>query len=186
MTHHHPDHIGLAGWFAAQGAELLMTRTGWLMARMLTLDVQERPRPETLAFWRAAGMAGRPLRNAQRNGRSTSPMSCAPCRWATPGSPRASTIRIGGRDWTVRCGDGHAPEHATFWAMRDDIVLGGDQLLPSISPNLGVYPTEPEADPVGEWLASCRRLPAATRHRTNSCFPATSCPTPACRCAWPR
>ena len=35
-------------------------------------------------------------------------------------------------------------------------MLGGDQFLPAISPNLSVYPAEPEADPVGEWMASCR------------------------------
>ena len=56
VTHYHPDHIGLAGWFQARGVALLTTRTSWLMARMLTLDVQDRPAPETLAFWRAAGM----------------------------------------------------------------------------------------------------------------------------------
>ena len=26
LTHHHPDHIGLAGWFAARGAELWTSR----------------------------------------------------------------------------------------------------------------------------------------------------------------
>ena len=40
VTHYHPDHIGLAGWFQAMGAELLTTRTSWLLARMLVLDVQ--------------------------------------------------------------------------------------------------------------------------------------------------
>ena len=56
-THHHPDHIGLAGWFqTAHGADLVTTRTAWLMARMLQLDEQDRPPPETLAFWRSAGM----------------------------------------------------------------------------------------------------------------------------------
>jgi hypothetical protein len=38
--------------------------------------------------------------------------------------------------------------------------------LPSISPNLGVYATEPQADPVGEWLESCQRfLPHATQRQ---------------------
>ena len=32
VTHHHPDHVGLAGWFqSAHGAELLATRTAWLI-----------------------------------------------------------------------------------------------------------------------------------------------------------
>ncbi|HHB81558.1 MAG TPA: MBL fold metallo-hydrolase, partial [Aliiroseovarius sp.] len=56
-THHHPDHIGLAGWFQRdQGAELVTTRTAWLFARMLLLDGQMVPVDETLAYWRAAGM----------------------------------------------------------------------------------------------------------------------------------
>ena len=55
-------------------------------------------------------------------------------------------------------GDGHAREHATVWRRDENLVIGGDQLLPSISANLGVYPTEPEADPVADWLTSCERL----------------------------
>ena len=38
LTHHHPDHIGMAGWLMERfGAELWMSRTAWLMARMLIL-----------------------------------------------------------------------------------------------------------------------------------------------------
>jgi glyoxylase-like metal-dependent hydrolase (beta-lactamase superfamily II) len=62
-------------------------------------------------------------------------------------------VRMGGREWEVRLGSGHAPDHATFWS--GDLVLGGDQLLPGISANIGVYPTEPGADPLAGWLASC-------------------------------
>ena len=68
------------------------------------------------------------------------------------------TISIGGRLWDIRMGNGHAPEHATFWSRDDNLVIGGDQLLPSISANLGVYATEPEADPVAEWLEACERF----------------------------
>ncbi|MFT7057796.1 MAG: hypothetical protein ACJASV_000296, partial [Pseudorhodobacter sp.] len=34
---------------------------------------------------------------------------------------------------------------------------------PSISANIGVYPTEPMADPLGEWLTSCKDLSAFAR-----------------------
>jgi glyoxylase-like metal-dependent hydrolase (beta-lactamase superfamily II) len=72
-------------------------------------------------------------------------------------------LRLGGRDWIVRFGHGHAPDHATLWSEDGEVVIGGDQLLPSISPNLGVYATEPGADPVADWIAACRRLqPFAT------------------------
>ena len=57
-THHHPDHIGLAGWFQSEfGAELLMTRTAWALGRMLQMDEQPTPVAQSLAFWKLAGMA---------------------------------------------------------------------------------------------------------------------------------
>lgn len=159
VTHHHPDHVGLAGWFQTEhGAELWTTRTAWLFSRMLMLDVQDLPSSETLAFWRSGGMdteiyakraAERPFNFADM---------VAPMPLGFKRIQQDDVIRIGGRDWDVHMGNGHAPEHATFWSKNDNLVIGGDQLLPSISPNIGVYATEPEADPLAEWLEACERL----------------------------
>ena len=158
VTHHHPDHVGLAGWFQERGAELWTTRTAWLFARMLTLDVQERPTEETLSFWRAAGMDE--ALYEQRKGERPFNFAdvVAPMPLGFHRIAEGDAVRMGGRDWIVRTAGGHAPEHATFWSTDGKLVLGGDQLLPSISPNLGVYATEPLADPVADWLASCERL----------------------------
>ncbi len=164
VTHHHPDHVGLAGWFqTAFGAELLTSRTSWLMARMLQLDTQPVPPAETLLFWQRAGMAPDILK-ARAEGR---PFNFADCVAPMPlGYTRiceGDTITLGGRDWDVRMGNGHAPEHVTLWSRDDNLVIGGDQLLPSISPNLGVYATEPDADPVGDWMEACTRLATHAR-----------------------
>ena len=155
VTHHHPDHIGLAGWFQAQGAELLTTRTAWLYALMLGLDEQAAPLPQQIAFWRAAGMPDDLLqaRSAARPFNFADVVAPLPLGFTRLVEGQA--ITMGGRRWTIRMGNGHAPEHATFWSLDDDLILGGDQLLPSISANIGVYPTEPDADPLGEWLDSC-------------------------------
>lgn len=159
VTHHHPDHVGLAGWFQSDhGAELITTRTAWLFARMLTLDVQDSVSPETEAFWRGAGMPPEMLarRLAERPFNFSDVVAPLPLGFTR--IAEGDRIRMGGRDWDVRIGNGHAPEHATLWSAEDDVVLGGDQLLATISPNLGVYATEPGADPVGEWLEACERL----------------------------
>ncbi len=166
VTHHHPDHIGLAGWFqAAHGAELWTTRTAWLFARMLRLDEQPRPAPETLGFWRAAGMAPEILA-ARADSR---PLNYADMVATLPVGFRriaqGDELVVGGRRWRVEIGHGHAPEHATLWGIDHDLVLAGDQILPGITPNLGVYATEPEADPVGDWIASCRRLRGLARSK---------------------
>ena len=164
VTHHHPDHIGLAGWMQdAHGAELLTTRTAWLFARMLTLDVQHKPAAETLEFYRSAGMDPEILtRRAQER-----PFNFADVVDPLPlGFTRlrgGDRLRMGGRDWDVHTGNGHAPEHATFWSRDDSLVIAGDQILSSISPNIGVYATEPMADPVADWLESCERLATLAR-----------------------
>jgi predicted house-cleaning NTP pyrophosphatase (Maf/HAM1 superfamily) len=130
VTHHHPDHIGLAGWFQTQhGAELWTTRTAWLFARMLTLDVQDSIAPETIAFWRAGGMpeamiaaraAERPFNFADR----VAPMPLGFHRIA-----EGDVLHLAGRAWDVRLGAGHAPDHATLWSRDCNLVLGGDQIL---------------------------------------------------------
>ena len=162
VTHHHPDHVGLAGWFQSCGAQLLATRTAWLYARMLTLDVQPRPSPEAMTFYRRAGLSepALALRAAER------PFNFADMVHPMPlGFTRLTEgqrLQVGGRDWTIRIGHGHAPDHATLWS-DDGIVLGGDQLLPGISANIGVYPTEPDADPLTDWLDSCRAFQTHAR-----------------------
>lgn len=164
VTHHHPDHIGLAGWFQTEfGAELITTRTAWLLGRMMVLDEQPVPTSETLNFWRAAGMPEATLseRAAMRPFNFSDMVAPLPLGYTR--LVDGDQIRIGGRQWTVLMGDGHAPEHATFWSQDDHLVLGGDQLLPSISPNLGVYATEPSANPVQDWITSCERFATMAR-----------------------
>jgi len=162
LTHHHPDHIGLAGWFAARGAEIWATRVAWLLGRMLTLDHHERPTEQHLAFRRRAGMPEDLLAAYA----AEKPFNFSTCVAPIPLGFRCidegGELVMAGRRWTVRFGHGHAPSHATFWS-EDGIVLAGDQVIPGISSNISVYPTEPEADPLGDWLESCRRLAVHAR-----------------------
>jgi glyoxylase-like metal-dependent hydrolase (beta-lactamase superfamily II) len=163
VTHHHPDHVGLAGWFMAQGAELLMTRTAWLTARMLTLDEEPTPSPEAVSFWRGAGMDEALLSKRLDNRPFNFCDTVYPLPLGFTRLEEGAVHHLGGRDWVVHLGQGHAPDHATLWCQDAPLVLAGDQLLPSISPNLGVYPTEPMADPVAEWLESCARFETMAR-----------------------
>ncbi|WP_371155227.1 MBL fold metallo-hydrolase [Jannaschia sp. 2305UL9-9] len=163
VTHHHPDHVGMAGWLQSQGTELLTTRTAWLMARMLVLDEQEVPTPETLEYCRVWGMDADVLarRATERPFNFADMVSPLPVGFTR--IQEGDRIALGGRDWTVARGDGHAAEHAVLFEVGGNLVLGGDQLLPGISPNLGLYPSEANADPVGDWLASCDRLAPLAR-----------------------
>lgn len=164
LTHYHPDHVGMVGWFQRElGAELITTRTSWLYARMLITDVQTEWQPETLAFYRATGMDAE-LYKARAEGK---PYNFADVCHSAPKTftriKEGDVITLGGREWDVTCGDGHAPEHAVLWSRNDDLVIAGDQVISSISPNISVYPNEPMADPLAEWLHSCRRFKEMAR-----------------------
>ena len=174
ITHHHPDHIGLLGWFAAKGAEVWATRLGWTLARMLQLDHQEVPPPEQLEFRRRAGMPEGALAAFAKE----KPFNFSQCTAKIPLGYRVihegERVRLGGRDWDVHFGHGHAHDHAIFW--REDIVLAGDQIIPGISSNIGVYPAEPEADPLADWLESCRRLRTVAQGRDPLILPGHKLP----------
>ncbi|QIE45729.1 MBL fold metallo-hydrolase [Pseudohalocynthiibacter aestuariivivens] len=161
LTHHHPDHVGMVGWLMERfGAELVTTRTAWLMARMLILDVEERPTPQALNFWRSAGMDEAVFAERKDARPYNFADTCVPLPIGYTRVKQGDTLIVGGRDWDVHIGNGHAPEHLTLWSREDNLVIAGDQIISSISPNLGVYPTEPDADPVADWLEACARFAA--------------------------
>lgn len=158
-THHHPDHVGMAGWIMAHcGADLWASRTSWLMARMLILDIEERPTSQAMAFWRSGGMDPEIFEQRSQDRPFNFADICAPLPVGYRRMQEGEKIRAGGRMWDVRMGGGHAAEHVTLWSRDEALVIAGDQILPGISPNIGVYPTEPEADPLSDWLAACDRL----------------------------
>ena len=158
VTHLHPDHVGCAGWLCDHfDAPLLMSRGEYFQCAILLGDTG-RPAPkEALKFYRRAGFDQEALDRYQK-------------RFGTFGNfveqlPRSYTrlkaddrLTMAGREWRVVVGSGHSPEHVCLWCEDDGLFISGDQILPRISSNVSVWPIEPEANPLGEWLDSCARL----------------------------
>jgi glyoxylase-like metal-dependent hydrolase (beta-lactamase superfamily II) len=67
-------------------------------------------------------------------------------------------IGIGEYHWEVIIGRGHSPEHACLVCPELNLLIAGDQILPTISSNVSVYPTEPAANPLRFWFESLERL----------------------------
>ena len=63
-------------------------------------------------------------------------------------------IAIGTRSWRVITAFGHAPEHATLFSAGGNILISGDQVLPRITTNVGVWGNQPEANPLKLFLDS--------------------------------
>jgi glyoxylase-like metal-dependent hydrolase (beta-lactamase superfamily II) len=158
-THFHPDHLGLAGWLTERfGVRLWMTRGEWLFARMLTSDVREAPPPEAAAYQRAAGWSeDRIAEEAAKGwGRFAAMVSPVPVGYIR--IQDGDVIRTGARSWRVVIGSGHSPEHACLVDDDGKLMIAGDQVLPRITSNVSLNLSEPEADPLGEWLASIAKL----------------------------
>ena len=157
-THFHPDHVGLAGWFVEEfGAELWMTRTEWLTARMYALDDSEAWSENFIEFYRAAGGTDEFLA-ATRQRRNPYVALVAPIPLRYRRLVDAQQFTIDGRTWEVVIGEGHSPEHACLWCAELDVLIAGDQVLPRISPIVGVHAPEPAASPLDDFLASIKRL----------------------------
>lgn len=157
-THMHPDHVGMAGWLTRKfNCRLWMTRLEYLNCRVLTADTGREAPAEGVAFYRRAGWSDASLESYRARfgnfGRHVH---------ALPESYRrivdGEVIRIGAHDWRVIVGTGHSPEHACLYCADLKLLISGDQVLPRISSNVSIHPTEPDADPMREWLESLAKL----------------------------
>ena len=159
VTHFHPDHLGLAGWLCRRfGVRLWMTRGEWLFARMLTSDVRDAPPAEALDYWRTAGWSEEAIAEEAGKGWGRFAAMVSPVPVSFRRMQEGDVLRIGVRDWRVVIGSGHCPEHACLVDEAGKLMIAGDQVLPRITSNVSLSLSEPEADPLGDWLSSIAKL----------------------------
>lgn len=160
LTHHHPDHSGLAAWVAERlKAPVFMPVVEQGLGRQLTLDLAAGVGETDIAFWRQSGWTP----DEMEEGRATAhehlldvteplPDGCLPLEGG-------DTLSGGvGRSLTVITTHGHTPAHACLWDERSKVLVTGDQVLPEMTSGLAVAARNPDADLLGEWRTSSRRL----------------------------
>ena len=154
VTHMHPDHIGMAGWLTRKfGCRLWISRLEYLTCRALTADTGREAPEDAIQFYRRAGWTEDAIETYRTRFGGFGKMI-----YAMPDSFRrlthGETLRIGGHDWRVIIGKGHSPEHVCLYCPERKLLISGDQVIAGISSNVSVFPTEPDADPLGDWLDS--------------------------------
>jgi glyoxylase-like metal-dependent hydrolase (beta-lactamase superfamily II) len=157
VTHIHPDHHGLSGWLREQSgawiamhpveAETLPGRAWrdrpptaepeWLRRHGVPEDeiAVLSPPPERIAEVLAMAEPDRFLHDGER-------------------------VPSVGRDVRAVWTPGHTPGHLCLHDARAGVLLTGDHLLPRISPNIGAYGNDEQADPLGAYLESLERTKA--------------------------
>ena len=156
ITHDHPDHMGLAPWLAERhGAAVWMSEyahrssTEFLQADPLFLAERiER-------FLRLHGVDVAPGAWASRGDHRVWYGGSAPLGHAVVDG---ESIEAGQGRWQVIETGGHCRGHLCLYDAERRVLVSGDQVLPTISPNVSVLSSAPEADPLREFLASIERL----------------------------
>ena len=159
LTHAHPDHIGAAADIANAMATPHIT--------MLALEAAN-----MAALWRMRSPADLHAMQAMHARAGLSPDEIAAStqsllrmvqRIAVPPAAAITTttdgaiLRLAGRDWQVIWTPGHADGHMCL--CSDQILIAGDHILPTISPNVSFTATS-RPDPIQDYLDGLARLEA--------------------------
>jgi len=165
VTHFHPDHAGNSGWLAQRWrVRPYMTQAEWLTANLAIRESNADSVEQRRQFYIANGLDA-PRLEVFRNG---------VVRYGEGVQLPSSFHRlfdgeelcIGGHTWKVIVGQGHSPEHACLYCGELGVLIAGDQLLPEITTNVSVWPSEPDADSLRLFLQSLTRLGAALHPAT--------------------
>lgn len=155
LTHHHPDHYGLAGWFQERSAApVRISSVGYDQIRLLWGE--EQPMTQTLlSLFASHGMPQEMLEPMKDNLDSFVEM-------VSP-QPEVSFITIGE---SFRLGDltydtihtpGHALGHVCFYHADTQAMICGDHVLPQISPNVSYLPGIDE-NPLASFMQSLEEM----------------------------
>jgi len=158
VTHHHPDHVGLASWLADKGgAEVVMSGTEYLLGLTYWLDSDAMKADHYREFYRARGLerdiAESILNRSARYQSLTSPLPFSFRRVL-----HGDQLRLNARTLDVITGGGHAPEQMLLYCSDARVFFAADQVMLGITPNVSVSPRNPNGDVLGLFLASLHAL----------------------------
>jgi glyoxylase-like metal-dependent hydrolase (beta-lactamase superfamily II) len=148
ITHFHPDHVGAAADVAGlTGAPVLQGGDDYDQCLRTWGELRNDDRmPEYL---RVHGAPEPEVDSFREDARTFVGL----VRFARDPEPLEPGDRVDG--WEVLHLPGHADWHRAL--LRDGILVAGDTLLASITPNVGLYP-DSRPDPLGDYLDSLQRI----------------------------
>jgi len=156
VTHHHPDHSGLAGrvressgaWIAMHHNDAEVIRE---FRRKVAADAGRTWESDAL---RRAGADAQEVA-AHRTGRPPVDPPAVPDRELADGD----LVDLPGRKLRAIWTPGHSPGHICLHLEDGDRIFTGDHVLPRITPHIGLFPLdEPHQDPLGDFLSSLERV----------------------------
>lgn len=136
VTHHHPDHYGLAGLIEQQGARVWMLDIEKERGHIFWIE-QERMNQGGMELFAQHGVPQAYLKDLGQE------MQATRSRVHPARDPQAfsdtQVLSLAGMDFRVVWTPGHADGHAMLLREADGVLLAGDQILERISPNIGIW-----------------------------------------------
>lgn len=154
ITHFHPDHYGLAGRVKAlSGARL------YLHEREAGLIRSRAQAPEAFAAELQAWLRRHGVPEAELGRLGDGTMARPFARPALPDAvlQGGEEVVANGRRFRVVYTPGHSPGHVCLYSAADGLLIAGDHVLPTITPNVSLHPDGAE-NPLGEYLESLQRV----------------------------
>ena len=158
LTHFHPDHMGCAGWLQQRyHCPVRIAARAMPSARFMV----EGPNPERLEasvqYFLAHGMSeAREYFAKLGSMRNRSDINRVPDVAQHPVD--GEQVSVGHWQLTVMETDGHAIGHQSYFSADPALLISGDQILPSISPNISLSVADWGSDPLADYLASLDRF----------------------------
>ena len=152
VTHMHPDHIGMSGRRAAEGARVHIMAGEERRARYVWSD---EPLTQWVDFLRAHGLVRESAQSVTDAAKRLRAAVSLPGRFHH--IEEGDAIAVGKHALRVVWTPGHSDFH--YVLVDDDraAIFTGDHLLPTITPNIGVYP-ECRPNPLDDYLRSFARF----------------------------
>ncbi|MCI0778297.1 MAG: MBL fold metallo-hydrolase [Chloroflexi bacterium] len=155
ITHVHPDHYGLAGKIKEVcGAEVIVhqrerdfirsryRQPGQLLERMANWLIENGVPEDEMPDMQQSSMPARAF---------VVPVDPDTVLWG------GETLDFGVYRFEVFWTPGHSPGHICFYERAQRVLLTGDHVLPTVTPNVSLHPQQ-QGNPLGDYLASLERL----------------------------
>ncbi|MBV1876717.1 MAG: MBL fold metallo-hydrolase [Pseudomonadales bacterium] len=159
-THMHPDHTGQVGFLCEKwNVPLYMSYSEYYQTRVMHTMMSEGGNWKMSQYYIRAGVEQSLLDsvNSMRGMFAPEPDD-TPIPKSFIRLTDGDSIQLGKHQWDIFTGTGHSPEHVCLYSKDLRLLLSGDQVLPVITSNVSIQPTEPYANPMQGWLASHERF----------------------------
>lgn len=155
-THHHVDHFGASSTIKSRSSKvvaLLHELETERINRMMSFGPPS-TRPDAVEFFRTNGF---PIEQHPPEGMRPmwfgtdmyNPLE-QPDKYLNDGD----VVPVGDRKFEVVWTPGHAPGHCVIYLREEKVMIVGDHLLPKITPHVGLYPSAPTGNPLGDFINS--------------------------------